>query len=364
MTDIREELRRATLRRLQREWSGYNSWHLGGKLRPPAFEIADDARRLGSWHRGTRTIAFSRGHLEGATWSEVIDTLKHEMAHQYVDEVLGLEEALPHGEAFRRACRLLAIDPAARAGAAGESGAGGGAAGGPEPEAAARLRKIRGLLALAESSNAHEAEAALAKANELLLKYNIDVAAAETERRYVVRELGRPTGRRNRHDMILAGLIAEHFFVEAIWIDTFDVRTGRSGQVLEVCGTPENVELAEYAHHELLRSAEELWRRHRLERGIGGDRDRRPFVEGVVTGYSERLRAEKERREQRHELVWLGDPKLDQFFRARHPRVRQQRYYVSAGTEAFSAGKEAGASLELTPAVKGRARGEPRLLTG
>lgn len=360
MSDIAEGLRRATLRRLQRDWSCFNSWHLGGKLRPPTFEIEEVEGRLGCWRRDTRTIAISRRHLEDASWSAVLETVKHEMAHQYVDEVLHLTEVLPHGEAFKRACKLLGIDgtgkPSSAQDLASESS--------DDTEAGARLRRIRRLLALAESSNVHEAEAALAKANELLLKYNIDMAAAETERRYCYAQLGRPTGRRSRHVMILAGIITEHFFVEAIWVDTFDPRTGRSGNVLEVCGTPENVELADYAWHELQRSAHELWRRHKRAHGIDSDRDRRPYLEGVLVGFSERLRSQKEQREQRRELIWLGDPKLEQFFRARYPRIRRDSYFISSGTEAFSAGKEAGAGLELTPALKGRERQGPRLLTG
>jgi len=360
MIDIAESLRRATLHHLQREWGNFNRWHLGGKLIPPTFEIEDAEGRLGSWRRDTRTIAIARRHLEGAPWHAVLETLKHEMAHQYVDEVLRLDRALPHGEAFQRACRLLAIDGTGRPG----SYEPGQDPSGEDTETGARLRKIRRLLALAESSNVHEAEAALAKANELLLKYNIDMAAAETERRYCYRQLGEPTGRRSRHIMILAGIVTEHFFVEAIWVEVFDPRTGRTGSVLEICGTPENVELAEYAHHELQRSAHELWRRHQREHAINSDKDKRPYFEGVLIGFSERLRTQKEQREQRRELVWVGDPKLDAYFRSRYPRIRRDKYFISSGTEAFSAGKEAGAHLELTPAIKGREREGPRLLTG
>lgn len=352
---VDEALRIGCLRRIKRDWACLNYWHLGSKLRPPAFELDRAEARLGSWEPRTRTISISEHHVWSAPWEAVTETLKHEMAHQYVDEVLKLDGALPHGEAFRRAARLLAIEP---------DPAGPSAAPDADPETVARLRKIRRLLALAESPNVHEAEAALAKANELLLKYNIDVAATERERTYRYRRLGEPTGRRSRHALILAGLLCEHFFVEAIWVDTYDARSGRSGQVLEVCGTPENLDLAEYAWHELLRSAEELWRKHRRTEGIGGDRDRRPYMEGVLMGYGETLRAQREAIERKHELVWLGDPGLEAFYRARHPRTRSERYAVSSASDAFGAGKEAGAALRLTRAIRASAGSAGRLLPG
>ena len=33
------------------------------------------------------------------------EVLCHEMVHQYVEEVLGICEELPHGEAFKRVCQ-------------------------------------------------------------------------------------------------------------------------------------------------------------------------------------------------------------------------------------------------------------------
>jgi hypothetical protein len=347
-----DELRRACLRRLSREWGCFNYWYLGEKLRPPAFELEADGSRLGCWHAATRTISVSERHVRESPWEAVLETLKHEMAHQYVDEVLRLDEALPHGEAFRRAQKLLAVDVAPAA-ALDQDG-----------EGAARLRKIRRLLALGESPNRHEAEAALAKANELLLKYNIELAATEAERQYCHRVVGVPTGRRSRYVMILAGLLAEHFFVETIWVDSFDARIGKAGHVLELCGTPENVDLAEYAYHELLRGAHELWEQHKRTSGILSDRERRPYVEGVLTGFGAKLREQRETHERRHELVWLGDPGLDAFFRTRHPRLRSERFSTSSGSDAFGAGVSAGAALRLTRALRSAGADRGRMITG
>src|SRR3954463_9965014 len=101
MSVCTEELKRACLRRLSRDWACFNYWYLGERLRPPVFSLESAEARWGQWSPATRTISISERHIVEAPWETVLETLKHEMAHQYVDEVLKLEGALPHGEAFQ-----------------------------------------------------------------------------------------------------------------------------------------------------------------------------------------------------------------------------------------------------------------------
>ena len=87
------------------------------------------------------------------------------MAHQYVHEVLGKVDESAHGPAFRELCARLGID----AGAAGVP-----AAGAPSADDARVLERIARLLALAESANVHEAQAAMNAAQRLMLKHNLE----------------------------------------------------------------------------------------------------------------------------------------------------------------------------------------------
>jgi hypothetical protein len=342
------ELRRACLRRLQRDWRACNWAFLGGQLTAPAFRLDRVGSRWGQWEPRGRVISLSERLVLDHPWTAVLEVLRHEMAHQVVHELFRLVDAPDHGEAFRRACSMLGIeavacgDPLSVFEVADQ--------GGPDVP---RLRKVRRLLALAESPNLHEAEAALAKANELLLRYNLDLLEARGERRYRVRHLGPIAKRRSKASLLVGGIISEHFFCEAIWIDSFCPRTGHEGRVLEISGTPENVELAAYTYEELLRTADELWRRHKRASGIPGDRDRRRYVEGVLVGFDEKLARERRRCAAERALVWRGDPKLRAFFRRRHPRVRSEGVGVRGG-EAFEAGREAGRDLRLRKAMPGR----------
>ena len=71
----------------------------------------------------------------------LVEVLKHEMAHQFVDEVLGVHDEPDHGPVFRQVCDERGID--ARA------------AGAPDADRARDhvLDRIAKLLALAGSPN-------------------------------------------------------------------------------------------------------------------------------------------------------------------------------------------------------------------
>ena len=92
-------------------------------------------------------------------------------------------------------------------------------------------------LALADSPNQHEAESAMREAQRLMLKYNIDQAAAEKSagrgrdgaaptKKYGYRHVGEPRSRIDESQRLLAMVLGRYFFVEAIWVPSFDARTG------------------------------------------------------------------------------------------------------------------------------------------
>ncbi|MEI8257030.1 MAG: SprT-like domain-containing protein, partial [Deltaproteobacteria bacterium] len=87
------------------------NWDLfGSRLRAPQFRLIDTDAVLGRWSGEARCIEMSRTLLFDQSWAVVVEVLKHEMAHQYVDEVLGKHEEQAHGLAFRQVCRQFHID--------------------------------------------------------------------------------------------------------------------------------------------------------------------------------------------------------------------------------------------------------------
>ena len=346
------ELERAALHAILRTWEDLNGALFRFQLKRPAVMLVDSTARLGLWHGGLRVIEIARSLLTEHGWGVLVEVLKHEMAHQYVDEVLGQPDDAMHGAVFRQVCEERGIDPSA--------------AGVPVVNDGNRvdqhlLERIAKLLALAESSNEHEAQAAMSAAQRLMLKYNIDLAISGRQPAHAFRHLGEATGRVNEAQRILAGILGDHFFVQTIWVPVWRALEGKRGSVLEICGSQANLELAEYVHAFLNVTADRLFREYRKS-ATGRGAKRLTFVAGVMSGFRDRL--DRERKKSKAEgLVWVGDAALDGFFRKRHPRIRWTRYAVGHGSEAYARGREAGAKIVLHRGISSNSHGTtPRLL--
>ncbi len=341
------EIEASILRALLTEWRALNDNHFKSALVLPRFELIEHDRHLGEWRRTHRVIAFARTFVRTQSWGVVVEVLKHEMAHQYAHEVLGAIDETAHGPAFRSICSRLGIDASATGLPTVEI----------DPEQDRALRRVTRLLALAESPNANEAQAAMNAARKLMLRYNIDTLPAG----HGFRHLGAPTGRLQEADRWLATVLGQHFFVSVIWVPSFDANTGRTGRVLEISGTAPNLELAAYVHGFLKETAERLWRAHKRDNGIRVDKERQRFLSGVMRGFHEKL-AEGARESREEGLVWVGDPKLAEYHRKRHPRVRNIRYGGNPRTEAWEQGRAAGREIVLHKPVAGKTGGGGRLL--
>ncbi|WP_437815559.1 SprT-like domain-containing protein [Sorangium sp. So ce1078] len=353
------ELEAALVRELMAAYQSLNYTHFRRKLRSASIELSDAASRLGRWISEARAIEISRPLVLTQPWGVVIEVLKHEMAHQYVHEVLGVTDEAAHGPAFREVCERLGIDataagmPSVGASPADPGGAARGDAGAEAASADARiLDRIARLLALADSPNANEAQAAMSAAQRLMLKYNLDVAKARAARQYGFRHLGAPSGRVGESERIVGGILGKHFFVEAIWVPVYAPLEGKRGSVLEICGTPANLEMAAYVHAFLHHTAEQLWNEHKRTHGVKGNKDRRTYQAGVMLGFLEKLNTERKVSAEQG-LVWVRDADLDSYYRTRHPHVQHLRHAGNQRTAAHAHGREAGRKIVLHRPMQG-----------
>ncbi|MET0344527.1 MAG: DUF2786 domain-containing protein [Polyangiales bacterium] len=359
MTTARDDpalqLDRESVRALLAAHRQLNHTHFRGQLRAPQIALGDAESYLGRWRHDARTIELSRKLVREQRWGVVLEVLKHEMAHQFVDEILQVNEP-PHGPAFRGVCKRLGIDERAQ--------------GLPElardPAAERMLATVHKLLALAESDNQHEAEAAAVAAQRLMLRHNLALpdARAGAGPSYGFRQLGRVTGRVTEWERRLGNLLRDHFFVDVIWVPAFDVASGKRGSVMEAIGTPENLDLAAYVYEFLARTAERLWPAYKRDANIRGNADRRTFLAGVMHGFAEKLDAQA-RVHRREGLVWVPHADLVRYTKQRHPYLRSIAHRSHGPRDAFHEGQKAGRNVVLHKGVSASSGGgERKLLRG
>ena len=324
-------------RKLYQWWYHYNEEYLGGGLQAPQISLSRGLQTLGQWDPRHRRLSLSVDHIKAHPWLEVMETLRHEMAHQYVDEVLKARGESPHGPAFKRACQLLRCSPRAQ--------------GVPRPgEDEQVLRRLKKVLSLAESPNENEAQAAVKQARRLLLRYNVDMVELDRQRCFAHRTLGPIKGRRASYELWLAAILQDAFFVETLWVGTYDAQRDKNGTQLQVHGTPANLDMAAYVYDYLTGLLEQLWHSYKTQRRLPGNRERQRYWAGVLEGFFAKLNQERQGDAQTA-LVWRGDPRLQAYYRYLHPRIRTSYSGGVRPTGAYADGLDEGGRVSIRQPV-------------
>jgi hypothetical protein len=267
-----------------------------------------------------------------------------------VSELYDLPNAVPHGEAFARACRLLDIPAQADEELTGQL----------SPGVHPFLGRVQKLMALGGSPNRHEAELALTKARELAMRHNL-AALDAPGRRYGLRPLAPVYRRVPSYVWSICGIVSDFYFTRYI-CRQYLTSLGARASVIELYGQPANLDLAEYVYAFLLHQGEQEWQRYRTAHDARHRRLKLSFLNGLYAGYRQKLTEQTARLAQSQALVWKGDPQLDDFFRERNPRVSSRPITTPLLAGAHAAGVAVGRRLTMRGGLPARAPAGPRRL--
>ena len=348
-------------RQLYREYEEI-LWYYRVKMRPVVIQVADMGSRWGQWDPFFRVITIARKLITDYSWDMVLEILKHEIAHHYVDEVYGSDMGAAHGEAFKAACKIFAVSAwAARAT-------------GDLPEAIPTLRervlsaedekllsRVEKLLALAQSTNENEALLAMQKVREIYAKHEIGRLREHksSEMDHLIISRGRK--KMERHESKVFSILNDHFFVKIVYTTLYSAKDQTKYKAVELLGTRANLLMAEYVYFFLMQQCESLWRRHRKTTGCSG-RLRASFMLGVLHGFDDKLSAVPVQEiiasnfnisaKESKALIAVSRDEIKQYMEERYPRLGSRsagRARVDSGT--FSAGTAAGRTITLSKGV-------------
>jgi hypothetical protein len=221
-----------------------------------------------------------------------------------------------------------------------------------------RHGRIRKLLALAQSRNANEAEAAMLKAHELMARHHITTLTRDPARQFTSIFLGRPALRHFKEAYFLANLLQDFYFVQGIWVPAFVVAKGRMGRVLEVSGTPANVAQAGHVFAFVQAHIDRRWKamtaHRRLTRYQKSD-----FAVGVIEGLRQKLDQERLPAAPAAEraLVLQTDPRLSRYVSQRYPHTsRIRRGGGRQDADVYDRGRQVGEKMILYRGITHRSR--------
>lgn len=273
---------------------------------------------------------FEIGLHERLRGKELENTLRHEIAHYIVFIRHG--DTQSHGVLFKDFCESLGWgEEVYKATTCLDEGWG-------EEEENPILRKIKKLMALSSSGNPHEAEEAMLKARELLLKHNIDETVLDEK--YVLKRIMQV--KRENAKMRAIALILETFFVNVVFSRGVDCTC------LEIVGDSSNVEIAEHVASLLERELENLWDKVALK----GRVEKNSFFLGFAEGYCHKVGALKKESspETRHGLMVI-EGKLIEAKEMVYDKLRSSKSRHKFSPEAAALGKIFGNNFQIQPAV-------------
>lgn len=320
---------------------------------PIKVVIYNNKKMLGYFESGFFELGFHEC-LMRSSQEQLHNIIRHELAH-YMTFINSGDWVQPHGVEFRSFCQGMGWnEDVFRATTCLDDGANAA-----DEEESAVLRKVQKLMALATSSNEHEAEQAMIKSQQLLLKHNIDtryLESEEEEKIFLKRILKQ---KKENAKMRSIATILETFFVSTVY------SRGDGFIYLEIVGSGVNVEIAEYVANFLDQELENRWEQAKRQFiGLKGMVAKNSFLLGIAKGYCNKINSLKRGyHSDVSRALMVIEKKLVEAKAMVYPRLRFSSSNARYCPESSALGERVGRELNINPGISSPAKNSGALLT-
>jgi hypothetical protein len=291
--------------------------------------------------------------LMQANKDQLHNIIRHELAH-YITFTIHGHTVQPHAAEFKDFCIRLGWDEKVyRATTAldhEQTIA--------DLEESSVFRKVKKLMALSTSCHANEAEQALTKSQQLLLKHNLEskYIGRESDEKICMQRIMKQ--KKETAKMRAIASILKTFFVSIVY------HRGGEFTYLEILGNAVNIEIAEYVAKVLEIELEKLWLQAQKTAHLKGAIAKNSFFLGIAKGYCNKIQALKKEHTQEvaNALIVLEKQLIDaqsMVYSRLSSKTTSASYCPSSG----SLGEKMGRQLKINPAINQSSKDSGRLLT-
>lgn len=299
-----------------------------GRYWPLHFVVFQEKEKLGFFNSQSLEIGIHKQYLFTSD-NALRELLEHELAHY----MLFIESGdLSHSKAFKDFCKKHGFSASVAMAKSKED---------PLNELPDLVRKVEKLLSLAKSSNVFEAQSATQKANELVLKHNLnkDHIHFDKETFFLRRVI-----EQKRADSLMHCIqtILSRLPLQVVVNSCFEK------VFLEVLGTEENVKVAEYIAHFLKRELPKLWEEEKKRGQLKGLCGKNNFFQGFSRSFlneDEKLASSKS--------LQLLQKQLQLFSKGIYPGLRQESVKRKFCPKAQASGMAAAKKLKIPQGIEG-----------
>ena len=210
------------------------------------------------------------------------------------------------------------------------------------------IEKIQKLISLGESPNKHEAEAAMAKAQELMTKHNIQMQSVEQHDSEYINTMTEGYKRESVEAKYINQLLTQYFFIRL-------VSSRRNGLTfLNIIGEANNVKTAVHMRQYFTNVFKALWKEYKKETGAPNG-SKQSFYMGIMQGFSEKMDEQRAATCECMDMVLVNDPKVDEKVSELFPKLRSagRRTINLNDSQANAAGHRQGRNLNTNSGAIG-----------
>lgn len=279
--------------------------------------------------------------LMHSSQKQLHDIIRHEIAH-YITFINYGDKVQSHGMEFKTFCqKMLWSEEVSKATYCLDGGISAS-----NPEESSVFRKIQKLMALTNSSNKNEAEQAMIKSQQLLLKHHIESKYIEEEleeKLFLKRILKQ---KKENAKMRCIATILETFFINVIYVRTGDFTC------LEILGNAVNIEIAEHVAAVLHGELDNLWNAAKQQANLKGMIAKNSFFLGLAKGYCNKINALKREynNDTTHALLVIEKKLLDARSMV-YPKLSSIKRSANYCGKSSALGESMGKNLHINPAI-------------
>lgn len=205
------------------------------------------------------------------------------------------------------------------------------------------IEKIQKLISLADSPNENEAKSAMAKAQELMLKHNIDMRSVQDHDSEYGAETSDTFKREPANSKYINSILQGFFFVEIV------KSKRREGSYFNYIGEKKNIDTAMHMRNFLTATFDRLWKEYKKENNASNS-SKGSFIYGVYQGFRNKLEEQRAAAENQYGLVLVQDPKATEKMNEMFSRLSHRKSSATTIRDgaAMNAGKEKGRNINAS----------------
>lgn len=307
---------------------------------PISVIIYNDQSMLGYFDPAFYEMGFHERLMHAST-KQLHNVIRHELAH-YLTFINYAYPVAAHGAEFRSLCQKMGwgeeVYHATMKLSDEQTNA--------NMEESDIFRKIQKLIALSSSSNKNEAELAMIKSQQLLLKHHIEskyMGVDDEEKVFLKRIMKQP---QKNAKMYAIAKILEAFFVSIVF------RRGKDGTTLEILGSAINIQIVGYVADVLQHTLDDLWELAKHEYKLKGLVAKNSFFLGISKGYLNKIDSlKKSYNNDAISALVIIEKKLQQAKAMAYGRLSSSTSQATHCSQSAKLGELAGKQLNINPGI-------------